>query len=179
MAGFMTPRHHHGRRRALPGDQARPDGTRLAHRPEGLAAPADPQLLGHHAPGRPARFGTLLLAPNQDRNQCQLQIGDRLGERTCCPPIPGQPVYILQWRDRDRYRSGGDPVNALLTLTLERVSPAVAGPATPSKCRRPSLSESPPWTASGMANPSPPATLNWPCVRSKPKATGSTPGPSN
>ena len=40
-----------------------------------------------------------------------------------------EPVYILQWRDRSRYRSGGDAVNALLTLTLERVSPPVLATA--------------------------------------------------
>ncbi|MGO8677458.1 MAG: virulence factor SrfB [Limisphaerales bacterium] len=70
------------------------------------------------------RFGTLLLAPNQDRNQCRLQIGDRLGRRMLPADTRPEPVYILQWRDRNRYRSGGDPVNALLTLTLERVSPS-------------------------------------------------------
>jgi hypothetical protein len=34
-----------------------------------------------------------------------------------------EPIYQLHWRDRERYRSGGDPVNALLEVTLERVMP--------------------------------------------------------
>jgi hypothetical protein len=35
-----------------------------------------------------------------------------------------EPVYQLHWRDRSRYGTGGDPVNALLDVTLERVTPA-------------------------------------------------------
>ena len=76
--------------------------------------------------GAQTRFGTPLLAPNQDRSECRLQIGDRLGRRMLPADTRPEPVYILQWRDLNRYRSGGDPVNALLTLTLERVLPPVS-----------------------------------------------------
>lgn len=75
--------------------------------------------------GAQTRFGSLLLAPNEDRKECRLQIGDRLGRRMLPADTRPEPVYILQWRDRNRYRSGGDPVNALLELTLERVEPCV------------------------------------------------------
>jgi len=75
--------------------------------------------------GAQTRFGSLLLAPNEDRKECRLQIGDRLGRRMLPADTRPEPVYILQWRDRNRYRSGGDPVNALLELTLERVEPSV------------------------------------------------------
>ncbi len=74
--------------------------------------------------GAQTRFGTLLLGPNEDRKECRLQIGDRLGRRMLPADTRPEPVYIIQWRDRNRYRSGGDPVNALLELTLQRVGPA-------------------------------------------------------
>ena len=76
--------------------------------------------------GAQTRFGTLLLAPNQDRTECRLQIGDRLGRRMLPADTRPEPVYVLQWRDRNRYRSGGDPVNAFLKLTLERLGPSVS-----------------------------------------------------
>jgi len=79
--------------------------------------------------GTQTRFGTLLLAPNQDRSQCRLEVGARLGRRMLPADTRPEPVYVLQWRDRNRYRSGGDPVNALLKLTLERVSPPACGTA--------------------------------------------------
>ena len=76
--------------------------------------------------GAQNRFGTLLLAPGDDRKDCRLQIGDRLGRRMLPADTRPEPVYLLHWRDRARYRAGGDPVNALLNVTLERVAPAAA-----------------------------------------------------
>ena len=73
--------------------------------------------------GSHTRFGTLLLEPGEDQKQCRLQIGDRLGRRMLPADTRPEPVYQLHWRDRNRYRSGGDPVNALLEVTLERVAP--------------------------------------------------------
>jgi hypothetical protein len=77
--------------------------------------------------GNHTRFGTLLLEPREDRKQSRLQIGDRLGRRMLPADTRPEPVYQLHWRDRSRYRSGGDPVNALLEVTLERVAPAAWG----------------------------------------------------
>ena len=76
--------------------------------------------------GSQTRFGTLLLEPGEDRKDCRLQIGDRLGRRMLPADTRPEPVYLLHWRDRARYRAGGDPVNALLNVTLERVAPASA-----------------------------------------------------
>jgi len=76
--------------------------------------------------GAQTRFGTLLLEPGEDRRDCRLQIGDRLGRRMLPADTRPEPVYLLQWRDRSRYRAGGDPVNALLNVTLERVAPVPA-----------------------------------------------------
>jgi hypothetical protein len=74
--------------------------------------------------GAHTRFGTLLLEPNEDQKKCRLQIGDRLGRRMLPADTRPEPVYQLHWRDRSRYRTGGDPVNALLEIILERVLPA-------------------------------------------------------
>jgi len=74
--------------------------------------------------GAHTRVGTLLLEPNADRKSCRLQIGDRLGRRMLPADTRPEPVYQLHWRDRSRYGTGGDPVNALLDVTLERVTPA-------------------------------------------------------
>lgn len=76
--------------------------------------------------GLQTRFGTLLLEPQEGLKVCRLQIGDRLGRRMLPADTRPEPVYVLQWRDRERYRSGGDPVNALLELTLERLAPTIA-----------------------------------------------------
>ena len=73
--------------------------------------------------GSQTRFGTLLLEPGEDRKDCRLQIGDRLGRRMLPADTRPEPVYLLQWQDRARYRAGGDPVNALLNVVLERVAP--------------------------------------------------------
>lgn len=75
--------------------------------------------------GTHTRFGTLLLEPNEDRKPCRLQIGDRLGRRMLPADTRPEPVYELRWRDRSRYHSSGDAVNALLDVTLERVVPAL------------------------------------------------------
>ena len=75
-------------------------------------------------------FGTLLLEPMDDRKVCRLQIGDRLGRRMLPGDTRPEPVYVLQWRDRRRYRSGGDAVNALLEFTFERVGPPTSPPTT-------------------------------------------------
>jgi hypothetical protein len=69
------------------------------------------------------RFGTVLLKPEDQERTCRLQIGDRLGRRMLPADTRPEPVYQLVWRDRGRYRTGGDPVNALLEVTVERVTP--------------------------------------------------------
>jgi len=79
--------------------------------------------------GSHTRFGTLLLNPNEDRKLCRLQIGDRLGRRMLPADTRPEPIYQLHWRDRTRYSTGGDPVNALLDITLERVAPPPSAPS--------------------------------------------------
>jgi hypothetical protein len=77
--------------------------------------------------GGEPRFGALLLEPHEDVKQCRLQVGERIGRRMLPADTRPEPVYELRWKDRTRYRSGGDSVNALVDVTLQRVPPTAGG----------------------------------------------------
>ena len=49
-------------------------------------------------------------------------IGSRIGRRLLPSKTRPEPVYELRWSDADRYQQAGADVNAMLEVTLRRVS---------------------------------------------------------
>ena len=67
-------------------------------------------------------FGQVCLEPNEDEKVCRLQIGQRIGRRLLPADTRPEPVYLLQWADKSRYRAGTHVVPRL-DVTLRRVLP--------------------------------------------------------
>ena len=93
-------------------------GRHLTRRPTAFA---DAKLLGTMPGGSHTRFGPPLREPREDPSSPG-EVGERLGRRMLpaeTRPEPGASCTAGPSRDP----SGGDPVNALLEITLERVPP--------------------------------------------------------
>lgn len=77
-------------------------------------------------------FGCIYLEPQDDEKTCDMMVGSRIGRRLLPSKTRPEPVYVLRWKDPNRYLDGATDVNAMLQVTLRRVVPkeSISPPAS-------------------------------------------------
>jgi hypothetical protein len=76
---------------------------------------------------RPNQFGNVYLTPEQDVNDCKVQINTHIGRRLLPSAAKPEPIYLLRWRDPERRTGRQGNVNETLTVRFQRVAPLKPG----------------------------------------------------